>query len=200
MNILILTTHLNIGGIPRYAINLAKALADRGDNVFVASSGGKWQDELDERNITHLRIPIKTKSILSPKIVKSFSYLCDYLDNNRIDIIHANTRVTQALAYLLYKARRIPYVSTFHGCYRPHIFRRLFKFQGLASIAVSGFVKNHLIRRLGIGQKDIRVVYNGMDIVEHLNDQKFSEVESIKKTIAGSPLIGTISRSWQYAP
>ena len=194
MNILILTTHLNIGGIPRYVINLAKALADGGDRVYVASSGGQWQDELDRKGITHLTIPIKTKSILSHKIWRSFSCISGFLKGHKIDIIHANTRVTQALACILYKTRRIPYVSTFHGCYRPHFFRRLFRFQGLASIAVSIFVKNHLIDQLGISQEDIRVIYNGMDIAQYLDGGDSSQVESIKKAMPYFPLIGTISR------
>ena len=97
MNILIITTHLNIGGISRYVINLAKGLARGSDTVFVASSGGQWQKELSIDNITHLKIPINTKSILSFKVLKSFFILSEFLKEQKIDIIHANTRVTQSL-------------------------------------------------------------------------------------------------------
>jgi len=45
MRILLLTTHLNVGGIPRYVINLAKFLA-RKNFVVVATSGGEWEKEL----------------------------------------------------------------------------------------------------------------------------------------------------------
>ena len=194
MNVLILTSHLKIGGIPRYVINLAKGLKSLGDEVWVASSGGEWQVELDSQDIGHLTIPIKTKSIASPKILDSFSAISGFIEDKSIDIIHANTRVTQALAYLLYKRRNIPYVSTFHGCYRSHIVRRLLKFQGVRSIAVSNFVQSHAVERLGLDQDKTRVVYNGMDIVSCLDQAGSSQLEEIRQRLKASPLSGTFSR------
>jgi glycosyltransferase involved in cell wall biosynthesis len=194
MNVLLLTTHLDLGGIPRYVINLSKGLKGLGDKVWVASSGGAWQAELGSKAIEHLTIPIKTKSIASPKILDSFLSLSGFLEGQSIDIIHANTRVTQALGCLLHKRKNIPYVSTFHGCYRPHILRRLLKFQGVRSIAVSNFVKSHTAEKLKVDQDKIRVVYNGMDIASCLDKARLSEFESIKQKLKASPLIGTVSR------
>ncbi len=194
MRILLLTTHLNVGGIPRYVINLAKFLA-RKNFVIVATSGGEWEKKLvGVSNTVVLNLPIATKSILSPKIAKSFHILSRFLKKRKVDIIHANTRVTQSLAHRLWATRKIPYVSTFHGCYRPHLFRRLFPFAGLRTIAVSNYVKDHLIRNLKIDPKKVRVIYNGIDI------NSFSQIDnSIKEEVLpvgfnGYPVIGMISR------
>ena len=62
MKILLLTTHLNIGGISTYVVSLAKALKDKGEEVFVASSGGVLVSELTHEGISHIKINIRTKN------------------------------------------------------------------------------------------------------------------------------------------
>jgi len=163
MNILLLTTHLNKGGISRYVLNLAKGLNQRNHRVFVASSPGQWSREVAAVATVVKDIPIRTKSMCSPKLIRSFFVLSSFIRTYHIDIIHANTRVTQCLAYLLHKRHNIPYVSAFHGFYQPKLSRRLCKFAGFRSIAVSKSVKTHLINELEIQADTIRVVYNGID-------------------------------------
>src|SRR4030042_3328970 len=124
MNVLLIGTHLNPGGISRYIINLAKGLSGRGSRVWVASCGGDWQAELAQAGITHVTVPIRTKSIASFKIWRSYRILSRFIKKNPIEIIHANTRVTPFLAYLLYRRFRIPYVSAFHGYYKVSFFRK----------------------------------------------------------------------------
>jgi len=163
MNILILTTHFNPGGLSRYVVNLASALKKQGHNVWVASSPGSWQDKLKSLNIGFKVLPIRTKSILSPRIFLSFLRLRAFLRESNIDVVHCNTRVTQALGALIYRCLRIPYVSAFHGFYRPSFFRQLFKFSGKKAIAVSNAVKKHLTEDLKIKEDKVTVVYNGVD-------------------------------------
>ncbi len=194
MNILILTSHLNIGGIPRYVINLAKFLKRKGDNVYVGSRGGFWEEVLLKEGLELLRLPLNTKSILSPKIIRAFSLIGEFLRTHKIDIIHANTRVTQFLAYLVYKKKKIPYISTFHGCYRPHIFRRLFKFEGLKAIAISNYVGRHLVEKLKIDKGKIRLIYNGIDIKDYQDKDVECWVNKLKEKIKGYPLLGVVSR------
>ncbi|MBN2483368.1 MAG: glycosyltransferase family 4 protein [Candidatus Omnitrophica bacterium] len=162
MNILILTTHLDPGGITRYALNLSEELS-RDHRVWVASSGGSWQDRFSRSGVGFKWIPIKTKSILDPKIIACFFNLLPFLVKNKIDVICANTRVTQFLAYLMYRAGGIPYVSVYHGFYKARYERKVLKFQGARTIAVSESVKRHLTEDLGVPSEQIRVVYNGID-------------------------------------
>ncbi|MEM7816942.1 MAG: glycosyltransferase family 4 protein [Candidatus Aenigmatarchaeota archaeon] len=175
MNILILTTHLNPGGISRYVLNLAKGLKNRGSNVWVANCGGEWVLKLKELGIGYKFIYINTKSIVSFKILISFFMLLSLVLNKKIQLIHANTRVTQFLGFLIYKFLKIPYVSTFHGFYRASFFRRHFKFCGLRTIAISKAVKEHLIRDLKIKEENIRVIYNGTDIEDFLIKKRSKE-------------------------
>ncbi|MCF7907753.1 MAG: glycosyltransferase family 4 protein [Candidatus Omnitrophica bacterium] len=166
MNILILATHLNPGGVSRYVLNLAKGLVKQGHTVFVASSGGSWVPELVKVGIVHKYIPIKTKAIFSFKILFSCFVLKRLIRKTKIDLIHANTRATQSLGALIQKRYQVPYICAFHGFYKPGLFRKLFSFSGVLSIAVSKKVKHHLVDDLGISEKKIRVVYNGIDAEE----------------------------------
>jgi fructose-1-phosphate kinase PfkB-like protein len=58
MRILLLTTHLNPGGIASYLVSLAKGLKSRNHNVIVASSGGALVDVLKRDDIPHEEIDI----------------------------------------------------------------------------------------------------------------------------------------------
>lgn len=165
MNILVLTTHLNCGGITRYLINLTKGLSKL-HKVWVASSGGEWEERLKPYCTELLSIPIRTKCIISIKVFISFFKLIPFVIRNKVDIICANTRVTQFLAYLLYRSLGVKYVSVYHGFYKPRFIRKLFKFEGVRTIAISNAVKDHLIKDLRIKKDKIRVIYHGIDLEE----------------------------------
>jgi len=164
MNILILTTHLNPGGLSRYVLNLSASLVRQNHNVWVGCSGGEWIGRLDKSGVGYKYIPVKTKSICSLKIFFSFLSLRKIIKQENFDLIHCNTRVTQFLGFLICKYFNIPYIGGFHGFYRKSIFRKWFQFSGTKSIAVSKAVRKHLVEDLNINPDKIRVVYNGIDI------------------------------------
>jgi len=60
MNILILTTHLNPGGLSRYVLNLSSSLRRQNHNVWVACSSGEWIARLEASGVKYKYIPIKT--------------------------------------------------------------------------------------------------------------------------------------------
>jgi L-malate glycosyltransferase len=164
MNILLLANHLNAGGISRYIVNLAKGLKARGNAVWVAASGGEWVNELSGQGISFIPIPMTTKFLLSPKILRSFFILRAVARVDQIEVVHSNTRVTQFLGFLLFCRLKIPYVSAFHGFYRPKISRSLFKLAGLKTIAVSQAVKRHLVSDLEVAPENIEVISNGIEV------------------------------------
>ena len=194
MNILILCTHLNPAGISRYVINLSKGLMRRGHTVYVGCAGGEWITELTALGIPYRRIPIKTKSIVSVKIIQSLFSLAPFLRQQKIQIVHANTRVTQYLSYLIYKFLHIPYVSTFHCFHQPTFFRKLFKFAGVATIAVSEAVKKHLTHDLKIQEAKIRRVYNGIDYKEIAKRKKQKSDYGLKEYSFTIGILGRISQ------
>lgn len=188
MKILILTNHLNIGGITRYILNLSLGLKQRGHKVFVGSLPGWAQEVLKQEGIDFLRLPIKTKSILSPQLIQAYFILRKFINSQGIDIIHAQTRITQFLAFLLSKTLNIAYVCTFHGFYRPHLARKSLPCLGDITIAISQAVGNHLIKDFNLNKENLRVVYNAIDIDRtSLTGKDYTQLK-------GAPTLGIISR------
>ena len=72
MNILLLTHHLNVGGITSYVLTLAKGMKERGHNVYLASSGGELEDKFMQAGVILFKVPLKTKNEISYKILFSF--------------------------------------------------------------------------------------------------------------------------------
>ena len=195
MNILYLTNHLNIGGISSYVLTLATGMKERGHNVYIASSGGQLLPRFSSLGIIYIPLPIKTKSEVSYKVFISKFKLARYIKEKNIEIIHANTRVTQVLSFLIQRTSGIPYVSTCHGFFKKRLFRRIFPCWGNKVIAISESVKEHLIRDFKVKEEDIRVIHSGID-VDRFRDERRETREQRKKALGlgEGPLIGMIAR------
>ncbi|HSV43514.1 MAG TPA: glycosyltransferase family 4 protein [Candidatus Bathyarchaeia archaeon] len=162
MRVLFLTTHFNMGGITRYILTLARELSAAGHPVYVVSSGGDGLAELDSLGIGHFEVNIRTKFLLSSKILRAVPQLRRYVLEHEIDIIHAHTRVTQTLAALLSRITGVPYVTTCHGFFKAKWLRRTFPFWGQRVIAISEQVQDHLKKDFRIPDEKIVLARNGI--------------------------------------
>lgn len=195
MNILLLTNHLNVGGITSYCLTLATGLKKMGHSVFVASSGGELVDKFRQEGIIFVPIPIRTKSELSPKIIISLIKLVFFIRKEKISLIHANSRTTQVLSLYLSRLCRIPYVSTCHGFFRKRASRLLFPSWGEMTIAISDSVKKHLIEDFRLDPKKVRVVYNGIDVGRFKKrDPVVSRKLKDELVLKEGPVVGIIAR------
>ena len=198
MKILLLSTHLNLGGIGVYVLSLAKGLARRGHDVFVASSGGDLVAPLESLGVSHMTINIRTKSEISPKVFLAQRYIAQIIKEKNIEIIHAHTRVTQVLAHLVSKKLGIPYVTTCHGFFKSRLFREIFPCWGNRCLAISEAVREHLVNDLGVKKEEVAVVHNGVEIERFFPDkfnqeqkEKFKKDYGLKNNL---PVIGTVAR------
>lgn len=195
MNILFLTNHLNIGGISSYLLSLTKGLIERGHNIYLASGKGELREEFIKNKAHYFELPLNTKAEISPNVLVSFFKLLPILKDKRIDVIHANTRVTQVLAKLVWAKTGIPFVSTCHGFFKKRFFRLIFPCWGNRVIAISQQVLSHLKDDFKVKEELIRLVRNGID------SDRFSPVTSdTKKTmkdkfvLGPGPVIGIVAR------
>ena len=84
MRVLMTTMQLDIGGAETHIVELSKALARKGVEVYVASSGGAYEKELSESGIKHFSVPLNCKNPLSvvkayrmlKKIIKEYIKIC----------------------------------------------------------------------------------------------------------------------------
>lgn len=197
MKILFITTHLNIGGISTYVVTLAKALKAKGHEVFVASSGGVLVPELVAGGVSHLKIDIRTKSELDPKVFKAVFELCKITKKLGIDVIHAQTRVTQVVGFFVSRLCRKAFITTCHGFFRRNRGRAFFSAWGDRVIAISEAVREHLVKDFRVKKDKVSLIYNGIDIKKFLKDVSEKEKNALKDKFGirkDHSVIGTVAR------
>ena len=196
MRVLQVTTHMNMGGIANYVLSLSKVLRKRSVDCVIASSGGDMEEELRRNNIIHRPLDIRTKFEFGPKVLKSIRELKKIINEERIDIVHAHTRVSQVAGYFAARMADTPYITTCHGFFNKRLGRRLFDFWGGKVIAISGPVKESLVNDFGVKPERIKVIHNGVDVDRFLKAYSPGEIQDIKRALAlkAVPVIGTIGR------
>jgi glycosyltransferase involved in cell wall biosynthesis len=196
MNILLITNHLDVGGITSYALSLSRGLHKLGHSVYVASSGGDCLTRFTEEGIIFIPVPIRTKSEINVfKIGSSFLKLLREIREKQIQVVHTNSRVTQVLGHLLKKKTGVVHVTTWHGFFRPRWFRRVFPCWADKTIAISQQVQEHLLSEFKASENNIRLVYNGIDLekVKLKEPVARSEVKS-GLGLGPGPVVGIIAR------
>lgn len=195
MNILLLTNHLNIGGLTTYTKGLARDLVRKGHNVYIGSGGGDLSGK-DEK-INYVDLGLTTKCEFGFKVWRAVYRAIKLIKKEKIDLIHAQTRVTSVVASISGKICKIPFVTTAHGFYRPRIGRFLFPCWGRFAIAISEPVYDHLVNDFYIDPEKVRLIYNGTDFVRFSKSIKkddrvaFKDKNNIPHDL---PVIGTVSR------
>ncbi len=197
MKILLLTTHLNIGGISTYVVSLAKALKAKGHEVFVASSGGMLVPELVVGGVSHLKIDIRTKSEISPKVIKAIFEILKIARRLNIDVIHAQTRVTQVIGFFASRLSGKSFITTCHGFFRRNIGRVVLPSWGDRVIAISEAVRGHLVKDFRVKEDRVSLVYNGIDVKRFLKGFSDKEKDELKDRFGirkDYSVIGTVAR------
>ena len=195
MKVLQVTTHFNMGGISGYILALSGALKAKGIEVIVASSGGDLESDLAKCHIPHRRLGIRTKFEFGPKAILSGFKIAGIVRNEKIDIIHAHTRVSQVAASLASMITGVPYVTTCHGYFKKRA-RGLLDTWGLKVIAISDAVGKHLKDDLGIDESRITLIYSGVDEARFTPCLSRDEIDMVKKGagLKEGPVVGTIGR------
>ena len=174
MKILQLTSHLNVGGITSYLYHLSQGLKKLNIDSSLASSGGEQERDFEHHQITTHSIPLDTKHELSIKLAWSFFKLKKLYKQEKWDLLHAHTRVSQYLAYFLSQNLHIPYVTTFHGFYHHHLGRKLFPCLGHRTIANSFPVEEDLKAHYPTHTPHISTILHGID-TEYFNTKNISD-------------------------
>lgn len=163
MKILHITSHLNIGGVTSYVLALAKAFAQRGERIIVASGGGQLEDRVNTLGGTHWRVPLTTSIEFSPQVCTATGAVSRRLRLEPVDMLHAHTRVGQVVADRVSRRHKIPYVTTWHGFFRPNLGRRLWPCTGDATIAISEPVRQHLLQDFHVPPERVHLIPHGID-------------------------------------
>lgn len=196
MNVLLLSNHVNAGGITTYLLTLSTGLMSGGHRIFIASSGGEREGRFTEKGCISVRVPLNTKCEINLfKLIPSLAILRNAVREYQIDVIHSNTRVTQVAGCILSRLTKKPHVTTWHGFFNPRLSRRLFPCWANRIIAISDQVRAHLIRDFSADGERVRLVHNGID-TENLKLRQGMTRSQVRESlgVGNGPLIGVIGR------
>lgn len=195
VNILLMTNHLNVGGITTYLFALSRQYRNRGHQVVLVSAGGVREEEFVKLGVVHVRAPLRVKSEVHPATIAAVPRLLKLIRDSKIDVIHSHTRVTQVLGRVLSALSGVPYVSTCHGFYKTRVFRKIFPCWGRAVAAISPAVKDHLLADFHVKPQDVFLIGNGIDIESFacVDDQRRRQARE-RFAITRSPVIGIVAR------
>lgn len=195
MKILLMTTHLNVGGITSYLFALSRQYVLKGHQVFLVSAGGTRAQEFEREGICLIPAAVRTKSEISLRMYCDVPRLLKIIRENQIQIIHSHTRVTQFLGQVLSFFSNVPYVATCHGFYKTHWFRKTFPCWGQAVVAISPSVADHLISDFKVSADQVFMINNGIDLESfHEVDQVGRQQTREKFKIRQTPVLGMVSR------
>ena len=195
MTILFLANHFNTGGITTYLMTLARGLIQRGHKVYVATSGGNMVTALEALGAAHVTYNFNVKCEVHPRVFILAPRLAALIKNEKIDIIHAQTRVTQMSAALASRLSGVPYVSTCHGFFKPHPGRRLLPLWGRCVIAISAPVNNHLMHDFHLSPDQTALIPNGIDLQLFTPLEPSAQINLRQRWNVGDcPTVGIVAR------
>jgi len=158
---------LNVGGVERGTLEVAKELVKQGHRSIVISAGGRLVDELVSSGSEHVQLDIGKKSLLS---LKHIAYIRRYFGEENIDIIHARSRLPAWLTYLAWKkmdqASRPKFITTVHGPYSVNPYSKVMT-KGQRIIATSGFILKYINDNYpDVDQNKITLIHRGVSKTE----------------------------------
>ena len=159
--LLLTLPELRVGGVETHVIDLARGLKQKGYDPLVVSFGGKLVEKLDVAGIDHIKLPVHSKSpFVIFNIVGPIRRL---IEERGIELIHAHSRVPAWISYISLRTqgKKIPFVTTCHSTYGVHVGSRVMVWSD-RMIAVSEFVRDHMVNCFGTDPERIGTIHNGI--------------------------------------
>lgn len=155
---------LQSGGVERGTLEVAQALTKQGHRALVISAGGRLVVPLTKTGAEHFTWPIGKKSLKTLLLVGK---LRKFLTEEKVDIVHARSRVPAWIAWLAWRgmnpSTRPRFVTTVHGPYSVSAYSAVMT-KGERVIAISKMIINYIVRNYPkVPQEKVRLIYRGVD-------------------------------------
>ncbi len=156
---------LESGGVERGTVEITEAITRAGMTALVASAGGALIPHIRHAGGEHITMPLDSKN---PFIIRANAWkLYRLIKARKVSLIHARSRAPAWSAYYAAKWAGIPFMTTFHGIYGTESqFKRKYNsvmVKGKRVIAVSQFVREHILATYGVDPSIIRTIPRGVD-------------------------------------
>lgn len=163
MNVLQIVPELESGGVERGTVDLARYLQRTGHKAVIVSAGGALVEGLPASGITHYTLPVHKKSLSS--VLYSVREITKIVAAEKIDVIHARSRVPALVAYFASRRTGVPFITTCHGFYSRHLLSRVMGWGKLVIVA-SHIIGRRMRDDFGVPHAKIRLIHRGVDLSE----------------------------------
>lgn len=191
VNILQISSASSLGGGERYVVDLTNALVSRGHDVYVAVRPGSPLPR-------HLQLPpekIVTLPLRNALDVPSARELEKLVRKKEIDVVHAHMARDYSLASYAARRKQTKFIVTRHVLFKLNRLHRHTLSRAKRVIAVSYAVARELKASQIVGDRQIAVVQNGIDVdrIQKICAEIHREpcLRSIGIAVDG-PLVGSI--------
>ncbi|PIQ85643.1 MAG: lipopolysaccharide heptosyltransferase II [Candidatus Omnitrophica bacterium CG11_big_fil_rev_8_21_14_0_20_45_26] len=185
MRVLQILPELNVGGVERGVIDLARAMKARGEEIQVISNGGKLVQDLVKLGVPHYALPVHEKS---PRVLRLVKEVASIIERERIDVIHARSRVPAWVAYLAARRTNCDFITTCHGYYSKHFFSKVMGW-GKRVIVISHSVGRRMIDDFHVPPERVRLIHRGIDLSQYIFDP-----DKYNKPAGGKFIIANVGR------
>ena len=155
---------LESGGVERGTLEVGKYLVEQGHRSIVISAGGRMVEQLVREGSEHVTWDIGRKSLWTLRFIPR---LRRFLRENRVDILHARSRMPAWVGYLAWKGMDVEtrprFITTVHGMYSVNAYSAVMT-KGEVVIAVSETTRRYILDNYPTTPKErIHLIYRGVD-------------------------------------
>ena len=153
---------LNSGGVERGTLEVNKYLANNGHRTLVVSNGGRMVEELIRDKGEHFKLGVGKKNLF---VIFSIFKLINFIKINKIDIVHARSRLPAWICFLalnlIKKDNRPIFITTVHGPYTVNYYSSIMT-KGEKVIVVSEMIMEYVLQNYRIDRKKLVLNYRGV--------------------------------------
>ncbi len=161
MNVLQILPELRVGGVERGTVDMAANLVKLGHKAVVISNGGELVKDLTAAGALHYQLPVHHKSLLG--IIAMIPKIAAIIRNEKIDIVHARSRMPAWSAYFACRRTKTVFITTCHGYYKKHLFSYCMGW-GKRVIVPSNVIGRHMIEDFGVPRDRIRMIPRSVEV------------------------------------
>lgn len=158
---------LESGGVERGTLEVGKYLVEQGHRSIVISAGGRMVEQLQREGSEHVTWAIGAKGLWT---LRHIPRLRRFLIDNRVDILHARSRMPAWVAYLAWRgmdpAVRPRFVTTVHGPYTVNAYSAVMT-RGERVIVISAMIRDYVLKHFpGTDPAKLVLIHRGVDPAE----------------------------------
>ncbi|MFH1665162.1 MAG: lipopolysaccharide heptosyltransferase II [Candidatus Omnitrophota bacterium] len=161
MNILQLVPKLNVGGVEKGTVEVARYLVLKGHKAVVVSGGGVFEKKLAAVGARHYNLPVGRKDPVG--MIYSYFKLCQIIRKENIDIIHARSRIPALAGYFAAGSTGRVFITTAHGQYKRHLISRVMGW-GKVVIVANETMARYMKENFGVPFRKTVIIPRGVDL------------------------------------